>query len=109
MAFPTLRHPRMRWVSGALAVRQSLTFPGVPDPFALLPAPPFGGFFVLPAAPELPEQPGFLQLPFQQTQSKLHIVMMHRDGQHSPSSGATSRVARPARARDTHAAVIPLT
>jgi len=80
MAFPTLLHPRMRWVSGALAVRQSLTFAGVPDPLTLVPAPPFGGFFVLPAAPELPEQTGFLQLPFQQTQGNLHIVVIHRDG-----------------------------
>ena len=62
----------------ALAVRQALTFAGVPDTLALVP-PPFRGFFVLPAAPELPEQPGVLQLPLQSTQGHLHIIVMHRD------------------------------
>ena len=62
---PTPLHSRMRWVYHALALRQSCTFAGIPDPLALLPAPPCGGFFVLPAPSELPEQPGFLQLPFQ--------------------------------------------
>jgi hypothetical protein len=56
-------------------MRQPRTFPGVPDPIAFLPAPPFRRFFVLAAAPEFPEQPGFLQLPFQQTQGELHIVV----------------------------------
>src|SRR5262249_20167621 len=63
----------------ALAVRQARTFAGIPDTLALVPAPPFRGLFVLPAAPELPEEPGLLQLPFQPTQGKLHIVVMHRD------------------------------
>ena len=61
-----------------LAVCQARTFAGVPDPLALVPAAPFGGFFVLPAASELPKQPGFLQLPFQQPQGKLDIVLMHQ-------------------------------
>ena len=63
----------------ALAVRQTLTFAGVPDPLALVPPPPFRGFFVLPATPEFPEQPGVLQLPLQSTQGKLYIIVMHRD------------------------------
>jgi hypothetical protein len=52
----------------ALAVRQTLTFAGVPDPLALVPPPP-----------EFPEQPGVLQLPLQSTQGKLYIIVMHRD------------------------------
>jgi hypothetical protein len=50
----------------ALAVHQSLPFAGVPDPVALLSTPSFGGFFVLLTASEIPEQTGFLCLPFQQ-------------------------------------------
>src|SRR5215468_9966966 len=87
-------------VASALAVRQACTFAGIPDPLTLVPAPPFGGFFVLPAAPELPEQPGALQLPFQQTQGQLHIVVMHRDGQHGLSSRMPGRAGCPTRARD---------
>jgi hypothetical protein len=65
----------------ARAARQTLTSAGVSPPITFLP-PPFRGFFALPPAPEFPEQPGFLQLPFQETQSQLHIVVMHRDGEH---------------------------
>jgi hypothetical protein len=52
-----------------------------------LSTPSFGGFFVLPAASDFPEEPGFLQLPFQQAQGKLDIVMMHRDSRHGTPSG----------------------
>src|SRR5215471_14290320 len=99
-ARPTPRHPHLRRVASALAVRQACTFAGVPDPLTLVPAPPFGGFFVLPAAPELPEQTGALQLPFQQTQGQLHIVVMHRDGQHGLPSRMPGRAGCPTRARD---------
>src|SRR5262249_46166708 len=80
LARSTPRHARLRWVCRALAVRQSRTFPGIPDALAQAPAPPFGGLFVLPPPPEFPEQPGFLHLPFQQTQGKFHIVVRHPDG-----------------------------
>jgi len=60
----TPRHARLRWACRVLAVRESRTFPGLPDALAYAPAPPFGGFFVLSPPPELPEQPGFLHLPF---------------------------------------------
>jgi len=71
-------------------------------------APPFGGFFVLPAPPELPEEPGFLQLPFQQTQGKLHIVVMHRDDRHGLPSKVSGREGRPTRAHETRSAVLVL-
>ncbi len=80
-------------------MRQSRTFPRIPDALALASAPPFGGFFVLPPPPELPEQPGFLQLPFQPTQGKLDIVVRHRDGQHRLPSGTSGREGHRARAR----------
>jgi hypothetical protein len=90
------------WVTGVwpgLAVRQPCPFPGIPDALAFPAAPPFGGFFVLPPPPELPEQSGFLQLPFQQTQGKLDIVVRHRDGQHRLPSGASGREGHRVRAR----------
>jgi hypothetical protein len=87
-----------------LAVRQALTFAGVPDTLALVPAPPFRGFFVLPAAPEFPEQPGVLQLPLQSTQGKLHIIVMHRDSQHNLPSKTPGREVCPAPARDPRSA-----
>src|SRR5262245_40338672 len=65
----------------ALAAQQPLAFAGVLNARALLPAPAFGGFFVLAAAPELPDEAGFLHLPFEQPQGKLHIVVLHHDGQ----------------------------
>src|SRR5262245_62348932 len=109
LAWSTPHHARLPWGCRLLAVRQSRTFPGVPDALAHAPAPPFGGFFVLPAPPELPEQPGFLHLPFQQTQGKLHIVVRHRDGQPRLPSGASGRAGRPpARARSLCAAVLRL-
>src|SRR5262249_53685971 len=95
-------------VCGVLAVRESRTFPGIPDALAHAPAPPFGGFFVVPPPPELPEQPGFLHLPFQQPQGKPHIVVRHRDGQPRLPSGASGRAAAPTRAHDLRAAVLVL-
>jgi hypothetical protein len=66
----------------ALPVRQALPFASVPDPGMLLSTPSFGGFFVLPAASQFPEETRFLCLSFQQAQGKLDIVMMHRDSKH---------------------------
>src|SRR5215831_7436041 len=81
-------------MSHTLAMCQSCTFAGVPDPLALLPPPPCRGFFILPPPPEFTEQAGFLHLPFQLTQRQLHIVMMHRDAYHGPPSGAEWHVPR---------------
>ena len=94
----TPRHARLPWVCRVLAVHELRTFPGIPDALAYAPPPPFGGFFVLPTAPELPEQPGFLHLPFQQTQGQLHIIMRYRDGQPRLPSGASGRAGYPPRA-----------
>src|SRR5262245_42244810 len=88
----------------ALAVRQALTFAGVPDTLALVPPPPFRGFFVLPATPEFPEQPGVLQLPLQSTQGKLHIIVMHRDSQHNLPSKTPDREVCPAYTCDPRSA-----
>src|SRR5262249_9575748 len=76
------------WGSRALAVRQARTFAGVPDPRALLSPPPCGGLFILPAAPKLPEQPRLQSLPFQPPPGQLHLVVLHRDGQHGLPSMA---------------------
>src|SRR5262249_16845196 len=94
------------WVTGVwpgLAVRESRPFPGLPDALAHAAAPPFGGFFVLPPPPELPEEPRFLHLPFQQTQGQLHIVLHHRAGQPRLPSGVSGRAGRPPRGRETSA------
>src|SRR5262245_20434211 len=90
----------------ALAVCQSRPFAGVPDPLALVPPPALRGFFVLPAPPEFPEETGFLQLPFQQPQSPLDIVVMHRDGQHGLPSRLPGRAGGSARARNPRSAVM---
>src|SRR5262249_35831936 len=109
LARSTPRHARLPWVGRVLAVRESRTFPGLPDALAPAAASPFGGFFVLPPAPELPEEPRFLHLPFQQTQGQLHIVVRHRDGQPRLPSRASRPAGRPpARVRDLRAAVLVL-
>jgi len=72
-----------------LAARQHLTFPGVLDACALLPAPAFRGFLVLLVAPQFPEEARFLYLPFEETQRKLHIVVLHLDSKHRITHRAT--------------------
>ena len=99
-------HVIPRTLPRALAVRQAGPFAGVPDPLTLVSTPPFRRFFVLPAAAELPEQPGFLQLPFQQPQGQLHIGVLHGDGQHGPPSWISDRAGRAARAYTRRSAVM---
>jgi hypothetical protein len=82
-------------------VRHHLTFSGVLDAIALLPAPAFGGLFVLPAAPEFTHEAGFLHLPFEQAQSKLHIVLLYLD-KHGVTSGVTAGGVLPALWQDSH-------
>lgn len=72
-----------------LAARQHLTFPGVLDACALLPAPAFRGFLVLLVAPQFPKEARFLHLPFEETQRKLHIVVLHLDSKHRITHRAT--------------------
>jgi len=99
-------HVIPRTLPRALAVRQAGPFAGVPDPLTLVSTPPFRRFFVLPAAAEFPEQPGFLHLPFQQPQGQLHIVVLYGDGQHGPPSWISDRAGRAARAYTRRSAVM---
>jgi hypothetical protein len=57
-----------------------LTFPGILNACALLPTPAFGRFFILTSASKLPEKAGFLHLPFEESQRKLHVVVLHLNG-----------------------------
>jgi len=94
----------------AIAIRRStqhlsaghhLAFPGILDTIALLPAPAFGGFFVLPTLAELPHEAGFLHLPLEQAQGKIYVVVLHLDYEHDVTSGAPARDALPAAWRDS--------
>lgn len=85
----------------SLSARYQLAFSGILDAIAFLPAPAFRGFFVLPAAPEFTHEARFLHLPFEQAQSKLHVVLLYLD-EHGVTSVATAGDEPPALWRDSH-------
>jgi hypothetical protein len=53
----------------------------------LLPPPAFRGLLIMPAAADLAEETRFLHLLFEQTEGKIHVVMLHLD-EHGITNGA---------------------
>jgi hypothetical protein len=84
-----------------LSAGHHLAFPSILDATTFLSAPTFRGFFVLSASAELAHEASFLDLLFEQTQGKLHVVLLYRDPQHPFTNEAPVRGALPAASQDS--------